>query len=107
MHIGYNDYEIDTLSTGPFTPPFTRWLAPIAHSFACSALLASLARSAALIRSLARSLTHSGAHGKAIYVYKLNASISHHLSPLCSGPSLRRNLIVKLRRNGKKHVSDS
>ena len=34
------------------------------HSFACSALLALLARSAALIRSLACSLTHSGAYGK-------------------------------------------
>ena len=34
-----------------------------AHSFACFALLASLARSAALIRSLARSLTRSRAHG--------------------------------------------
>ena len=34
-----------------------RSFARTAHSFACSALLASLARSAALIRSLARSLT--------------------------------------------------
>ena len=55
-----------------------------AHSFACSALLASLARSAALIRSLARSLAHSGAHGKAIYVYGMNASISYNLKPLCN-----------------------
>ena len=35
-----------------------------AHSFACSALLASLARSAVLICSLAHSLTHSQARGK-------------------------------------------
>ena len=55
-----------------------------AHSFACSALLASLARSAALIRSLARSLTHSGAHGEEVFVYELNASISYHLRPLCT-----------------------
>ena len=41
-----------------------RWSARTAHSFACSALLASLAHSAALIRSLARSLTRSRAHGK-------------------------------------------
>ena len=55
-----------------------------AHSFACSALLASLARSAALIRSLARSLSHSGAHGKATYVYEFNASISYSFNPLCA-----------------------
>ena len=39
-------------STGPLTRPFTR----TAHSFACSGLLASLARSAALTRLLACSL---------------------------------------------------
>ena len=39
---------------------FTR----IAHSFACSAPFASLARSAVLIHSVACSLTHSGGHGK-------------------------------------------
>ena len=41
------------------------------------------ARSAALIRSLARSLTRSGAHGKEVFVYELNASISYNLGPLC------------------------
>ena len=40
------------VSTGPFAHPFAR----TAHSLTCSALLASLARSAALTRSLARSL---------------------------------------------------
>ena len=39
-------------STGPLARPFAR----TAHSFACSALIASLAPSAALTRSLARSL---------------------------------------------------
>ena len=39
-------------STGPLARPFAR----TAHLFACSALLASLARSAVLTRSLARSL---------------------------------------------------
>ena len=34
------------------------------HSFACSALLAEVARFAAFIRSLARSLANFGAHGK-------------------------------------------
>merc|ERR1712002_165326 len=62
-----------------------RSFARTAHSFACSALLASLARSAALIRSLARSLTHSGAHGKVVHVYELNASISYSFSPLWVG----------------------
>ena len=54
-----------------------------AHSFACSALLASLARSAALIRSLALSLTRSRAHGKVVYVFEMNASISYSFNPLC------------------------
>ena len=40
------------ISAGPLARPFAR----TAHSFACSALLASLAHSAALTRSLARSL---------------------------------------------------
>ena len=52
-----------------------------AHSFAWSALLASLARSAALIHLFARSFTHSlshfGADGKKVFVYGLNASISY------------------------------
>ena len=52
------------------------------HSFACFALLASLACSAALICSLARLITYSGAHGKDIFVYELNASISYSLNSL-------------------------
>ena len=54
------------------------------HSFACFALLASLACSAALICSLARLITYSGAHGKDIFVYELNASISYSLNSLCT-----------------------
>merc|ERR1711989_46031 len=47
------------------------------HSLACSALLASLARSAALIHlPVACSLTHCGAQGKEIYVCEMNTSIS-------------------------------
>ena len=45
------------ISTGQFACPFIRSLASLNHSFACSALLALLTRSAALICSLARSLT--------------------------------------------------
>ena len=53
------------------------------HSFACSALLASLARSGALIRSFARSLTRSRAHGKAVFVYEMNSSILYNSGPQC------------------------
>ena len=60
-------------------PSFAR----TAHSFACSTLLASIACSAALIRSLARSLALSRAHGKEVFIYELNASISYLLNPLC------------------------
>ena len=51
-----------------------RSFARTAHSFARSALLA--------FYSFARSLTHAGAQGKDIYVYKLNASISYSFNPL-------------------------
>ena len=67
-------------STGSVAPPFVR----TTYSFACSALLASLARSAALIRSLTCSLTCSRAHRKEVYVYEMNASISYSSSPLCT-----------------------
>ena len=66
-----------------------RSFARTAHSFACSALLASLARSAALIHSLAGSLTHSGAHGEKVYVYRLNTLISCSLRPLCGSSACR------------------
>ena len=55
-----------------------------AHSFARALRCAhSLARSAALIRSLARSLTHSRAHGKEVFFYGMNASISYTFNPSC------------------------
>ena len=41
------------------------------------------AHSAALIRLLARLLTHTGAHGKEVFVYETNASISYSFNPLC------------------------
>ena len=48
-----------------------------------------------LFRSLVRShrsLTHSGAHGKDVFVYELNASISYNMKPLCRAPErLRHN----------------
>ena len=69
------------------TTNYNYFKACTAHSFACAALLASLKYSAALICSLARSLTHSRAHGKEIYVKKLNASISFSFNPLCGGGS--------------------
>ena len=73
------EYKLEYWATRSSVWSFAR----TAHSFACSALLASLARSAALIRSLARSLTRSRAHGKAVFVYEMNASISSHFNPLC------------------------
>ena len=58
----------------------TRSFARTAHSFAFSALLAQL-RYATLIRSLARSLTRFRAHGKEVFVYELNVSISYNSGP--------------------------
>ena len=49
--LGSGTNKNQDVSTGPLARPFAR----TAHSFACSALLASLARSAALIHSLAHS----------------------------------------------------
>ena len=66
-----------------------RSFARTTHSFACSVLLASLARSAALIRSLPRSFTRSRAHGKEVSVHELNASISYSCySVLINSPIL-------------------
>ena len=48
---------------------------------------ARFARALRCAHSFARSLTHSGAHGKEVFVYEMNASISYHLKPLCSAPS--------------------
>ena len=67
-----------------------------AHSFACSALLASLARTAALICSLARSITHSGAHRKEVVFYFakcVNYSISCHCNQLCDRSSFRHTSV--------------
>ena len=47
-------------------------------------LICSLIRS---LQSRARSFIHSRAHGKEIYVYELNASISYNFNPLCGGVS--------------------
>ena len=59
MHSGYNDYEIDALSTGSFAPPLTRSLTPLTHSLAPHCSLRSRAPLRSFVRSLARSLTHS------------------------------------------------
>ena len=80
-HSELNDYEIDAVEYWAIRSSVHSFTCT-AHSFACSALLALLARSTALIRSLARSLAHSGAHGKEVLVYELNASISYSFNPL-------------------------
>ena len=66
-------------STGPFAPPFARSPTPLTRSLAPHCSL----RLRAPLRSLARSLIHFGAHGKDVFVYELNASISYSFSPLC------------------------
>ena len=71
------DLHMDPSTSGHFSHPYCSggsdqpssgreyWVfACTAHSFACTALLASLTCFAALIHSLARSLTHSQARGK-------------------------------------------
>ena len=63
-----------------------RSFARTAHSFACSALLAALARSTTLIRSLAR----SRAHRKVLYVYEMDALISFSFYLMCKGGLLNR-----------------
>ena len=63
------------------------------HSFACSTLLVSLARSVALIHSLARLLTRFLANEKVIHVHELNASISYYFHPLCERPTEWRNTL--------------
>ena len=57
------------------------------RTFAFFALLASLARFPALIRSLAHPLTRTRAHGKEVFVYEFNASISCSFNP---PPNLKR-----------------
>ena len=85
VHVGPNDSRIDSLSTGPFARPF----ACTAHSFICSTLLASLARSAALTRLLARSfcsLLNSWERG---FFYEMTRQF-HSLSTHCAVRLRRR-----------------
>ena len=65
-HNEHNAHEIDAYDTGPFACSLAHSLTPLTHTHAphCS------------LRSLARSLTRSRAHGKEVYVYEVNASIS-------------------------------
>ena len=65
------------VSTGLLACPF----ACAAHSFACSTLLALLARSAALIRSLAR-FAHSLARGKVNDWMSQNYLVLSHSAPV-------------------------
>ena len=64
----WNDYEIDALSTGPFTRPLASSLAMHTHSLSphCSLRLRAPVRS--FVHSLARPFTHSRAHGKEVFV---------------------------------------
>ena len=89
--------------TGPLARPFAR----TAHSFAGSALLASLARSAALICSLARSLAHSRARGEeVIFFYGMNARRSHPvLTHYCAPPDSAPSAISATDRCSAKELS--
>ena len=69
---GWKCHETDAWSTGQFPHPFARSLAPLTHSLA-------------LIHLLARSLTCFGAHGKEVFVYEKNASISYSFNSLFTG----------------------
>ena len=81
LHIGLKVYEIDALSTGPFTLQFARSLALLTHLLALHCSLCSRAP----LRPFICSLTHFEAREKVIYVYELNASISYHFNPLRMG----------------------
>ena len=76
------------------TTNYNYFKACTAHSFACAALFASLTRSAALICSLAHSLTHSEADGRVFFVYRMSASISYHLNPLCHGAAVAPSFVA-------------
>ena len=65
------------VSIGLLAHPF----AHTAHSFACSTLLASLARFAALIRSLAH-FAHSLACGKVGILMSQNQAVLNHSAPM-------------------------
>ena len=81
--------------------PWVHWLrslAPLTHSLAPQCSLRS--RSAALIPSFARSLTHSGAHGKGVFAFELNASISKGFNPLCGLWTRARDFYLRVRRRG-------
>ena len=78
----WNDYEINAKSTGPFTHPLARSLTPHTHSLSPHCSLRSRAPLRSFVRSLARPFTRSRAHGKEVFVYELNASISCSFNPL-------------------------
>ena len=61
---------------------FTRSFTRTAHSFTFSALLCSRAPMRSFICPLARPFTCSRAHGKEVFAYELNASISCSFNPL-------------------------
>merc|ERR1712198_723910 len=77
------------VSTGPIARPLASSLAPLTHSLVPHCSL----RSRAPLRSFARttcSLTRSRAHGKQVFVYKTNASISYTFGPLCNDDAIEK-----------------
>ena len=78
----WNDYEIDAQSTGPFTRLLARSLALHTRSLSPHCSLCSRALLRSFVHSLTRPFTCFRAHGKKVFVYELNASISSSFNPL-------------------------
>ena len=74
----WNDHEIDAQSAGPFT----RSLALHTRSLSPHCSLCSRASLRSFVRSLARPFTRFRPHGKKVFAYELNASISISFNPL-------------------------
>ena len=69
-------------------------------TFACSALLALLVHSSAFIHFLAPSLPRSlMAHGKEVFVYEMNASISHNFTHRARSSMSRHPFSLQLMSN--------
>ena len=81
LHGGYNGYEIDGHLLVRSLVPSHRSLIRLLRTASFARVL-RCAHSFAPLRSFARSLTRSRAHGKEVFVYEVNASISYSFNPL-------------------------
>ena len=74
IHCGRKLCEINALNNGPIARLLAHSLAPLTYLLAPHCSLCS--------RASLRSLTRSRAHGKEVYVFEVNASISYSFNPL-------------------------